>query len=210
MAAMGWRAPSGHLPAKPWTLHARRTLAEARPWVTLHEDTVTRPDGTRGPYVWIETPDLVRVLLLLPDGTVPTVQQWHYLTGPAWQLPGGAVDPDRDRDPVLGQPDPHTAALRELREETGIVPPELVRLAVWEPLPGLTKGRVHTYLGRGVLRLEQHDRDDAEADLTVVRVPLAEAAQAAIDGRMRCAASAATVLAAAACLVPTVKTPPQR
>lgn len=114
-----------------------------------------------------------------------------------WQLPGGQVDPIRDADPQFGLPDPHTAALHELAEETGIVPPDLVRLAAWHPLPGLTPLTVHVFVGRGVLHIGEPDPDSAESDTSVIRVPLADAARAAVDGRMRCAASAAAVLAAA-------------
>ncbi|WP_216216643.1 NUDIX domain-containing protein [Amycolatopsis aidingensis] len=177
----------------PWVRRAGRILAAAPPWATLHLDSVLRPDGSPGEYAWVEAPDVVRVLLLLPGRMAVVVRQWHYLTGPAWQLPGGTVDPGLDGEASGARA--HAAA-RELAEETGIRAERLIPLASWEPAPGLTPMRVHVYLGSGVAGTGTARPEPGEADLEVHRVPLAELVAATMDGRLRCAASAAAVHAA--------------
>lgn len=177
----------------------RRVLADAGPDLVAYADRVVRPDGTTGIYPWVEGPDLVRVLMLLPDGTIPIAQQHHYLVGPMWQLPGGQVDPVHDQAPGTGRPDPYLAALRELEEETGIIPTELVHWVRPEPIPGLTTASVTIYVGSQVSRTVPPRPEPGEAgSMEILRVSVHDAAQAVTDGRMRCAASAAAVIAAAA------------
>lgn len=81
----------------------------APPHFQVRRDEVTGPDGRRGGYDWVQAPDQVRVAALV-EGQLLLVEQYHYLAGALWQLPGGSVDPDDDA---------LTAARRELAEETG-------------------------------------------------------------------------------------------
>lgn len=93
----------------PWTYHGRVPLC-VTPCLTAYRDEVTLPHGERGTYDWVLAPDQVRVAALV-DEALLVVEQYHYLAGPMWQLPGGSVDP-ADRGS-------RTAAQRELAEETG-------------------------------------------------------------------------------------------
>ncbi|WP_323186568.1 NUDIX hydrolase [Streptomyces sp. NBC_00878] len=136
----------------------------------------------------METPDQVRIAALV-DGRLLVVEQYHYLVGPLWQLPGGAVDPDDE--------DPQAAARRELAEETGYRGGAWTSQGTLFPLPGATPARVHLWraehLNSGAAALEP-----SEADLRVHHVSLADAVRETLDGRVRCAPSAALILAVAA------------
>ncbi len=170
----------------PWTRHGGERLLPVKHF-GVRRDEVTRPDGERGLYDWVEMPDQVRIAAVV-DGCLLVVEQYHYLVGRLWQLPGGALDPD-DKDP-------QAAARRELAEETGY------RDGTWTshghlfPLPGTTPVRVHLWRAEHLVPGPVAP-EPGEADLRVHRVPLAEAARAAQDGRLRCAPSAALVLALA-------------
>ncbi|WP_369214077.1 NUDIX domain-containing protein [Streptomyces flavofungini] len=169
-----------------WTRHSGERLVSGEHFGVCR-DEVTRPDGARGRYDWVEMPDQVRIAAVV-DGCLLLVEQYHYLAGRLWQLPGGAVDP--------GDDSARAAARRELAEETGY------RDGTWTshghlfPLPGLTPARVHLWradhLVPGAARPEP-----GEADLRVHHVPLADAVRAARDGRMPCAPSAALVMTVA-------------
>lgn len=155
--------------------------AVPHPRFQAHRDEVTGPDGRRGDYDWVQAPDQVRVAALV-DGQLLLVEQYHYLAGALWQLPGGAVDPDDD--------DALSAARRELAEETGYHGGTWIGHGFLHPLPGLTNCRVHLW------RVDQPTSgptaaESSEADL---RVPLPEAVAAVREGRLRCAPSAALVL----------------
>uniref|UniRef100_UPI002F909320 NUDIX hydrolase n=1 Tax=Streptomyces longwoodensis TaxID=68231 RepID=UPI002F909320 len=167
----------------PWTRHGG-TTPYCTPRFQVHRDKITRPDGRRGNYDWIQAPDQVRVAALV-DGQLVLIEQYHYLAGTLWQLPGGSVDPD-DNDAL-------TAARRELTEETGYHDGTWTGHGFLHPLPGLTDCRVHLW------RVDQPSSgptaaEPSEADLKVLRVPLSEAVASIHEGRLRCASSAALIL----------------
>ena len=75
-----------------------------------------------------------------------------------WALPGGFLDVDNDKN--LKE-----SALRELKEETGIVPPHLVQLGAWGDIDRDPRGRVitiayYTVVNRSV-KHSCHADDDA-------------------------------------------------
>lgn len=167
----------------PWTRHGRMPLC-ATPRLTAYRDEVTLPHGERGTYDWVQVPDQVRVAAFV-DGALLVIEQYHYLTGPMWQLPGGSVDPT-DRNSCI-------AAQRELAEETGYLDGRWSGRGSLYALPGLTPARVHLW---STIDPTSSDAapDPAEADLAVRHTPLSEAVFAVRDGRLRCAASAALVM----------------
>lgn len=64
----------------------------------------------------------------------------HHLGEEVWQAPGGFIEPDEEAA---------TAAVRELREETGVVPSRVESLGSYLPDAGLIEGRVALFLARG-------------------------------------------------------------
>ncbi|MGW3123697.1 NUDIX domain-containing protein [Streptomyces sp. NPDC001107] len=171
----------------PWRRHRREQLCTT-PRLTAYRDEITLPDGQSGHYDWVRVADQVRVAALV-DGHLLVIEQYHYLTGTMWQLPGGNVDAE-DRDSG-------TAARRELTEETGYRGGLWTSRGALHPLPGLTPARVHLWSAVG-LGAGKAAPEPGEADLKVRHIPLGEAVRAACAGRIACASSAALVLAVAA------------
>ncbi|MFE9650190.1 NUDIX domain-containing protein [Streptomyces sp. NPDC006365] len=167
----------------PWTRHGRVPLC-ATPCLTAYRDEVTLPHGERGAYDWVQVPDQVRVAALV-DGALLVVEQYHYLAGTMWQLPGGSVDPADGGS--------RTAAHRELAEETGYRDGRWVDRGSLHALPGLTPARVHLWSTIDPMP-SRAAPEPAEADLVVRHIRLDEAVFAVWDGRLRCAASAALVM----------------
>lgn len=65
------------------------------------------------------------------------VKQFRLPTGKAiWEIPAGTLEPDED---------PETCARRELQEETGYKPIDLVSLGGIHPAPGYTTEFIHIY-----------------------------------------------------------------
>jgi ADP-ribose pyrophosphatase len=165
-----------------WIRHARiQAWASSR--LQVVRDLVSGPGGERGSYDWVATADQVRVAAFVDDHLL-LIDQHHYLIGRSWQLPGGAAGE---------QETAREAAERELREETGLHGGAWSSIGMVHALPSLTPARVHLWSARD-LTVGPAEPDSGEADLRVVHIPLREAADAVLSGKITCAASATLIL----------------
>jgi 8-oxo-dGTP pyrophosphatase MutT (NUDIX family) len=161
----------------PWRTQASRVIF-ANQRLRLLEDDVIQPDGDSGTYVYVqvETP-IVAVVPVDAEGYVYLVRQWRYpWRRNSWEIPAGSSEPDEA--PIDG-------ARRELAEEVGLC------AAYLEPLPGghasaTIDSHFHLFLGRGLglAPAGRHQLDPGEHDLIVRRLPMVDAIEAALDGRI--------------------------
>ncbi len=141
-----------------------------------HEYLHVRLDTVRGEcgehtYVCATGPDIAHVVPLWPDGTVTLVRQVrHGFPEPSLEVAGGHVDPGET---------PVAAAARELREETGLVAGKLTPLVTFFPSVKLQQP-FHVFLAED-LTDGDHDRD-ADEEIELLRMPLADAARLALTG----------------------------
>lgn len=150
-------------------------------------DTALLENGKQAKREVVEHPGGVCVLALEEDGTTYTVRQFRYPFGRVVEeLPAGKLDgPDED---------PREAALRELSEEIGAVPDEIIQLGTLMSSPGFTNEVIHGYLARGLHWGGQHlDEDEF---LNVVKTPLSELVDKVMSGEMEDGKSAAIILKA--------------
>ncbi|WP_341974270.1 NUDIX hydrolase [Microbacterium sp. LWO13-1.2] len=139
---------------------------------------------------YVDHTGAVAVVAVDDEGRVLLIQQYrHPIRHRDWELPAGLLDIEGE-EPLL-------AAQRELAEEADVT------AAHWEPLvstyttPGGNNEIIHLFLATGISRAATaHDRTDEEADIRVEWVPLSEAVDAVLDGRMRNAILSIGVLAA--------------
>jgi len=124
----------------------------------------------------MEVADWAVCLALTPQREVVLVRQFRFGSGElSWELPAGLVDPGED---------PVTAALRELREESGYSVPEGVCIGQVQPNPAVQRNRCHFILGLGAEPGEATSTDPHEA-FEVTKLPLQDCAQWALDGRIQ-------------------------
>ena len=153
---------------------------------SVHVDEVRLPDGNTSTREVVEHGGGVAVLALDAEENVLTVTQYRYVFGRTLlELPAGKLDPGED---------PAAAALRELREETGAVPDELLSLGHILPSPGCYTEVLHLYLARG-LRMEGQHLDPGEF-LRVERIPFPEMVRRCLTGEIEDAKTLAAVLKA--------------
>lgn len=94
----------------PYTTHTSR-VAYQNPWITIHEDEVTLPNGKPGIYGYMESQDSVMVAVLDDKSRVYLAKGFRYPSKSwDWELPGGGGEGE----------DIIKASQRELVEETGI------------------------------------------------------------------------------------------
>jgi len=173
----------------PWR-RISSSLVHVTPWFVVRQDDVVRPDGLTGTYQRVDSRGSVTVLAIDDDDCLAITQQWIYLHGGSqWRLPGGGID--------VSDPDPLSAAKRELAEETGLRAENWYAMGRINCADSLTNHVDYLFLATGLTQGDS-SLDPCEADLKVVLLPFLDAVQMAMNGQVPDAGSAhALVLLAA-------------
>lgn len=143
---------------------------------------------------FVDHPGAVAVIALDAEDRVLLLKQYrHPVRSELWEPPAGLRDVD-------GEP-PHVTAARELAEEADL------RAATWHLLtefatsPGGSTERIGVYLARDLSEVpeaERFVREEEEAEMEPLWLPLDEAVGAVLAGRLHSPSAVVGVLAAAA------------
>lgn len=165
-------------------LHEGLVWSLVRDEVDLGSSVVTRE--------YIDHPGAVGCVALDADEQVLLIQQYRHPVGALdWELPAGLLD-------VRGEA-PWLAAQRELAEEADMSGGTWHVLADWMNSPGGSSENWRCFLARDLSPVEtDFVREGEEADIVVRWVPLDEAVEAGLTGRIHNACTVAGVLAASA------------
>ncbi|MEV0108024.1 NUDIX hydrolase [Nocardia sp. NPDC050799] len=159
--------------------------------LALRVDRVEMPDGRVVEREVVEHHGAVAVVALDDDGRVVLIRQYRHPLGERLlELPAGLID-------IQGE-DPLEAARRELAEETGLAARDWSVLVDVALSPGFTDEALRVYLARGLSDTERPAPEHEEADLELVRMPVAEAVRAALAGTIVNATAVAGLLALSA------------
>lgn len=159
----------------PWITHRTETKYD-NPWIRVTESDVTNPSGGAGIYGVVHFKNrAVGVIPIDSEGYTWLVGQYRYcLNSYEWEIPAGGC-PEGES--------PEATAIRELGEETGLVPGTLRLL-----MPGLalsnsvTDERADIFVAEDLVAGESRPE---ETELLVIRrLPLAEAIEMVMDGRI--------------------------
>ena len=120
------------------TISSRQVYANS--WMTVREDRIRRADGTDGIYGVIDKPTYA--LVIPRDGDrLHLVEQFRYPVGRRrWEFPAGTA-------PERAAQDPAELAVRELREETGLVAGRMELIGHLEVAPGHVQPARHGLAG---------------------------------------------------------------
>lgn len=139
---------------------------------------------------YVDHTGAVAVLARSADDRVLLINQYrHPIRSRDWELPAGLLD-------VEGE-DPLAAARRELAEEVDLVAADWSELIVFATSPGGSDEVIRVYEARGLSAApEAFARTEEEAEILLRWVPLSEAVEAALAGRIRNSILLVAVLAA--------------
>jgi ADP-ribose pyrophosphatase len=171
----------------PAQVTASDVVFEGRVWnvrrdeFTFAEHTIVRE--------YVDHPGAVAVLAMDDQDRVLLINQYRHPVGLRdWELPAGLLD-------VEGEP-PLDAARRELAEEADLVAEHWSELITFHPSPGGSNETLRIFEARGLLPTDPFARSDEEAEIVVRWVPLAEAVDAVLEGRLSNSILIIAVLAA--------------
>ena len=163
------------------------------PIFSLVRERVSMPGGGDGVRDVVRHPGAVAVAAVDDEDRIVLVRQYRHPVGDyLWELPAGLRDAD-------GEP-PADTARRELAEEALLAAGRWSLLATTYSSPGFSDEQVLLYLAEDLTdagRPEGFVVEHEELDMTVERVPLAEAVRWVAEGRIRNGTSVVGVLAAA-------------
>ncbi|MEV8273014.1 NUDIX hydrolase [Microbacterium sp. NPDC077184] len=140
---------------------------------------------------YVAHPGAAAVVALDDEDRVLLIQQYrHPIRHRDWEIPAGLLD-------VPGEP-PAETARRELAEEVDLVAERWEDLVSVFTTPGGNDEVVHVFLARGLSAVgHAHAREAEEADIRIEWIPLADAVDGVLEGRLRNGILAVGVLAAA-------------
>jgi 8-oxo-dGTP pyrophosphatase MutT (NUDIX family) len=160
--------------------------------ISLRSDTVAMPGGGDSVREVVAHPGAVAVVAVDDEGRVVLLRQYRHPVGQyLWELPAGLRDAD-------GEP-PLETAKRELAEEALLAAERWSLLTTTYSSPGFSDELVLVYLAEGLSDAARPDGftvEHEELDMTIERVPLADAVQRVFDGDIRNAAAVIGLLAA--------------
>ena len=158
----------------PWKTLSGREVYD-NPWVNVTEYQIIKPSGGEGIYGKVAFKNLaIGILPIDEEGNTWLVGQYRYtLDEYSWEIPMGGVPHNEN---------PEVGALRELREETGLIAGKLEVLCRIHTSNSVTDEEGFVYLATD-LRQGVTDFDDTE-DLAIKKVPFKEALEMVMDGRI--------------------------
>jgi ADP-ribose pyrophosphatase len=178
----------------PRRLLSTNKVYEGRIWDVVSDSFQLSEDTDTLVRDYIDHPGAVAVLPMNVDGEILLLKQYRHPVGmDLWEIPAGVLDVEGE-DFVVG-------AARELAEEADLV------AATWNVLvdffnsPGSSSEAVRIYLARGITDVpeaDRHVRTDEEAEIELQWVPLEDAVQAVLEGRLHNPSAVLGILAAAA------------
>ena len=156
----------------------------------IRDDVIRFPDGAEARYTVVENPDSAFVVPRFDDGDTMLVRQWrHAWDESSWEVPAGTFNADEA---------PLECARRELEEEAGLVAARFTSLGSAHGAAFLT-GRAHMFLAEGLTESVRRP-ETYEQDMETLRLPFAEALEAALNGQIAHSGSVTALCRAARAL----------
>lgn len=152
--------------------------------LNVRVDRVVKPDGSETSREIVVHSDCVAVVAMDDEGRIILERQFRYpVQEELFEIPAGTIEPGET---------PLEAARREMQEETGYRPKELVPLGGFYSAPGYSTEYLYLFAASGLVSdpIQAEDSDEIE----LVRCSLSEVREMIKSGEVRDAKSVAGLL----------------
>ncbi|MEP6923136.1 MAG: NUDIX hydrolase [Pyrinomonadaceae bacterium] len=145
--------------ARTWKTILSEKMADCRIFEVRRDVCVdAETEDHEATFYCIESPDWCNVIPLTANGEVVLIEQFrHGIQKTTLEIPGGIVDEGEDAK---------AAATRELLEETGYTPREVISLGMAHPNPAIQNNKVHFFLAKGCEKTQEPNFDATEHAVT--------------------------------------------
>jgi 8-oxo-dGDP phosphatase len=173
------------------TAEASETAFEGKVWDVTRESFRMHEGGELLVREFIRHPGAVAIVALDDRDRVRVIRQYRHPVGQElWEVPAGLLD-------VAGEP-MLAAAQRELAEEADLVAARWDVLVDFFTTPGSSSELIRVFLARELAEVpehQRHERTGEEAGMPMAWVPVAEAVEAVLSGRVHNPSTAMGLLA---------------
>jgi len=138
---------------------AWKRLSEGKPQdfhiLSIRKDRVVNPrNQSELEIALVQCPDWVNVIPLTPEGRVILIRQFRFGTwAPTLEVPGGVAEPGES---------PADTAARELEEETGYRPKQILPAGFVHPNPAFQTNKCHSFVALGCEKVHEGEQDLSE------------------------------------------------
>ncbi len=125
----------------------KKELVYQGKFIECYQDQVVLPNGKMSTREYLHHPGAIAAVPVLDDGRIILEKQFRYPTGKViLEIPAGKLE---------GSENPEDCARRELTEEIGYEPQQLIHLTSIWTTPGFTDEIIHLYLAKGLKPLRR-------------------------------------------------------
>lgn len=140
--------------ARTWRTVLSEKLADCRVFEVRRDICVDEYDEHEATFYCLEAPDWCNIVPVTANNEIVLIEQFrHGIQSVSLEIPGGIVDEDES---------PEESAARELLEETGYAPREIISLGFAHPNPAIQNNRVHFFLALDCEKIQEPTFDATE------------------------------------------------
>lgn len=154
----------------------------------VRRDAVELPNGVviDDFFVYVK-PDIALILPVTKNGEVVFVRKYRHAVGEFFiELPAGRFN--------VKEEDAKTAALRELREETGYVAERVKSLGVLYDNPSKETNQIYLFLAEDVVKVGEQENLDVTEEIEVILIPVNQVLDKVYNGKISVAGTVAALL----------------
>ena len=158
-----------------WQILESEEIADCRVFKVRKDLSKNESNGNTSSFFVVENPDWVNIVALTKNREVVLIEQFRHGTeNVILEIPGGLIDEGEK---------PEIAARRELTEETGFEPQEMIYLGKSYPNPAIQSNTIYHYLALDCEKTGTENFDEHESISTKL-FPIEEVPRLVEEGKI--------------------------